>query len=121
MNLKECIAANITPEGYLTNPPFGNLIFHHIFFLRFLLREGDPSFLQISASSDLSKFGITGYLGDFGGRSGDSLRHYIHEYFTRESPLLPPTNQIQTCHPECQRGISFFLNALSLIFDFMKD
>ena len=37
------------------------LIFIHIFFIKFLLREGDPSFLQISASSDLSEFGMTGY------------------------------------------------------------
>jgi hypothetical protein len=41
-------------------PPF-ELIFIHIFFNKFLLQEGDPSFLQTSASSDLSEFGMTGY------------------------------------------------------------
>jgi hypothetical protein len=32
-----------------------------IFFIKFRLREVDPSFLQTSASSDLSEFGMTGY------------------------------------------------------------
>jgi hypothetical protein len=36
------------------------------------------------------------------------------KYFTRESPLLPPDNQQDTCHPEHQRGISFSLSAIDL-------
>ena len=36
-----------------------NLCTH--FFYKFQLQEGDPSFLQTSASSDLSEFGMTGY------------------------------------------------------------
>jgi hypothetical protein len=36
------------------------------------------------------------------------------EYFTCESPLLPPANQLHTCHPERQRGISFSLSAIEL-------
>jgi len=36
------------------------------------------------------------------------------KYFTRESPLLPPVNQLHTCHPERQRGISFSLSAIDL-------
>jgi hypothetical protein len=34
--------------------------------------------------------------------------------FTCESPLLPPANQLHTCHPERQRGISFSLSAIDL-------
>jgi hypothetical protein len=83
-----------------------------IFWCRFLfsrsefgfltLREGDPSFLQTSAGSGLSEFGMTGHLWDIGGRSGDS-QYFFMKNFTCESPLLPPDNQQHTCHPEAQR------------------
>jgi len=36
------------------------------------------------------------------------------KYFTRESPILPPANQLDTCHPERQRGISFSFSAIDL-------
>jgi hypothetical protein len=36
------------------------------------------------------------------------------KYFTRESPLLPPANQLHTCHPERQRGISLSPSAIDL-------
>jgi hypothetical protein len=36
------------------------------------------------------------------------------KYFTHESPFLPPANQLHTCHPERQRGISFSLSAMDL-------
>jgi len=39
--------------------------------------------------------------------------------FNRESPLLPPVNQLHTCHPERQRGISFSLSATDIIWDVM--
>jgi hypothetical protein len=38
----------------------------------------------------------------------------LSQYFARESPLLPPANQLHTCHPERQRGISFSLSAIDL-------
>jgi hypothetical protein len=41
------------------SPPFEGLIFIHIFFVKFLLLEGDPSSLQTSASSGFSEFGMT--------------------------------------------------------------
>jgi len=37
------------------------------------------------------------------------------EVLRSESPLLPPVNQLHTCHPERQRGISFSLSASYLI------
>jgi hypothetical protein len=33
------------------------------------------------------------------------------KYFSSESALLPPANQLHTCHPEPWRGISFSLSA----------
>jgi hypothetical protein len=36
------------------------------------------------------------------------------KYFTLESPLLTPANQLHTCHPERQLGISFSLSAIDL-------
>ena len=35
--------------------------------------------------------------------------------FNHESPLLSPVNQLHTCHPERQRGISFSLSATDII------
>jgi hypothetical protein len=36
------------------------------------------------------------------------------KHFTRESPLLPPANQLDSCHPEQQRGISFSVSEIDL-------
>jgi hypothetical protein len=36
------------------------------------------------------------------------------KHFIGESPLLPTDNQLHTCHPERQRGISFSLSAIDL-------
>jgi hypothetical protein len=36
------------------------------------------------------------------------------KYFTLEWSLLHPANQLLTCHPERQRGISFSLSAFDL-------
>jgi hypothetical protein len=50
----------------------------HIFFIKFQMREGDPSFLQTSASSDLSEFGMTGYfLGHWYGSNSFSFLYII--------------------------------------------
>jgi len=49
------------PALYCGHPSFKRLIFIHIFFVNFLLWEGDPSFLQTSASSGVSEFGMTLY------------------------------------------------------------
>ena len=51
--MKQYVRIHSTSRDVLAS----QLIFHHIFFNKF----GDPSFLQTSASSDLSEFGMTGY------------------------------------------------------------
>jgi len=90
----------------------------------FLLGEGDPSYLQTSAGSDLSVFGMTGYFGvkcEEKKRRAAAVFWINEEWYFCGSPLLFLCHSAKYLSSRCEARDPYLLSAFCLFADVMKD